>query len=140
MSRRNIELAVGASERRNLKGFPQCLSILRCCQEAAAIRILRSEEFKKIQASSTIVGHGMRDGRMREFRRRTTEILECGRRFALPYASSRQRQFETLRFNTSGTGGEQNSPPSAGELFPVALPARYPGPRICPAAETASIS
>ncbi len=56
MSRRNIELAVGASDSFNLKGFPQRLLILRSCKEAAAIRILRSEEFKKIQASSMIVG------------------------------------------------------------------------------------
>ena len=49
-------------------------------------------------------------------------------------------QFEILRFNASGTGGERNSPPSAGELFPVALPARYPDPRICPAARPTGIS
>ena len=57
MSRRNIKLAIGASDSCNLKGFPQRLLILRCCKEAAAIRILRSEEFEKIQASSMIVGN-----------------------------------------------------------------------------------
>ena len=77
MSRRNVELAVGASDSFNLKGFPQCLPVLHSCEEAAAARILRSEEFEKIQASSKISGHGMRNGRTRESRRRTTEVLEC---------------------------------------------------------------